>query len=469
MRLKIHLFVSLTVVTAVILSALAQSVRFRKGNRGHIQICLLSILLVVAVSFCSFSCFAQSTPQRPKLKDFGSSLDNLKRERPKKQADSKRDQKKTGDEFDEGDVIRTDTNLVTSEISVLDDRGNLVQNLNPEDLVVSEDGEPQKVAHFLRGDDVKIPRTIVLIIDYSGSQLPYIRRSIDAAKVLVDKLLPLDVMAIVTDDVDLLIDFTNDKEKLKQKLESLFQRTQSGKLGRSVQYSALMATLTEAFTEEDLRPIIIFQTDGDQLSHLRDPVVGLEMPPDLPQNLREEMLRVRQATRYEPNSVDFTLFDLYRTVEKSRATIYTVIPGYRLLGKSQEEQMQTMKKVHETWLVRRGKWSREDQEKYNAVKDKWRIFSPANLAVAAKELNTVQQALNGVASRAGGWTEFLETPEEADAIYNRILVDINHRYIVGYYPTNGAHDGTKRKIKFAVRDHPEYHVVGRNYYYAPAQ
>ena len=429
----------------------------------------LSLTVTCSVALLAFSSLAQSPPQRPRLKDFGSSLDKLKRERPKKRTDSTKSTKKTGDELDEGDVIRTDTNLVTSEISVLDDRGNLVQNLSPEDLVVTEDGEPQKVAHFLRGDDVKIPRTIVLIIDYSGSQLPYIRRSIDAAKVLVDKLLPLDVMAIVTDDVELLVDFTNDKEKLKQKLESLFQRTQSGKLGKSVQYSALMATLNEAFTEEDLRPIIIFQTDGDQLGHLRDPVVGLEMPPDLPQSLKEEMLQARQAVPYGPNSVDFTLFDLYRTVEKSRATVYTVIPGYRLLGKSQDEQIEIMKKVHETWLVRQGKWSREDQEKYKAMKDKWRIFSPANLAASAKENSTIQQALNGVASRAGGWTEFLEKPEEADAIYNRILVDINHRYIVGYYPTNKAHDGTKRRIKFAIKDHPEYHVVGRNYYFSPTQ
>ena len=429
----------------------------------------LSLTVTCTVALLAFASFAQSPPQRPKLKDFGSSLDRLQRERPKKRTDSKRNEKKTGDQLDEGDVIRTDTNLVTSEISVLDDRGNLVQNLSAEDLLLTEDGEPQKVSHFLRGDDVKVPRTIVLIIDYSGSQLPYIRRSIDAAKVLVDKLLPLDVMAIVTDDVELLVDFTNDKEKLKQKLESLYQRTQAGKLGRSVQYSALMATLNEAFTEEDLRPIIIFQTDGDQLGHLRDPVVGLEMPPDLPQSLKEEMLRTRQAVPYEPNSVDFTLFDLYRTVEKSRATVYTVIPGYRLLGKSQEEQIEIMKKVNETWLVRQGKWSREDQEKYKAMKDKWRIFSPGNLAASARENSTIQQALNGVASRAGGWTEFLEKPEEADAIYNRILVDINHRYIIGYYPTNKAHDGTKRRIKFAVKDHPEYHVVGRNYYFSPTQ
>ena len=431
---------------------------------------LLSLTVMCSVALLASTSFAQSQSNRPKLKDFGFSLGRLKRERPRKQADSRKGEKQSQTDetkLDEGDIIRIETNLVTSQISVLDDRGNLIQNLNADDLVVTEDGEPQKVEHFLRGDDVKVPRTIVLIIDYSGSQLPYIRRSIDAAKVLVDKLLPLDVMAIVTDDVDLLVDFTNDKEKLKQKLELLYERTRSGRLGRSVQYSALMATLNEAFSEEDLRPIIIFQTDGDQLGHLRDPIVGLEMPPDLPENIRDELRQGGLAGQYLPNSADFSLFDLYHVVEKTRATVYTVIPGYRLLNKSQEEQIETMKKIQETWLVRQGKWSREDQEKYHAMKDKWRIFSPANLAFAAQEKLIIQQALHGVASRAGGWTEFLETPEEADGIYNRILVDINHRYIIGYYPTNKAHDGTKRKIKFAIKDHPEYKVVGRNSYYAP--
>lgn len=53
---------------------------------------------------------------------------------------------------------------------------------------------------------INVPRTIVLIIDYSGSQLPFIKNSVAAAKVLVDKLGPKDLMAIVTDDVELLLD-----------------------------------------------------------------------------------------------------------------------------------------------------------------------------------------------------------------------------------------------------------------------
>lgn len=76
-------------------------------------------------------------------------------------------------------------------------------------------------------------------------------------------------------------------------------------------------------------------------------------------------------------------------------------------------------------------------------------------------------ALSGVAGLTDGWTEFLEAPEQADAIYSRIFSDINQRYIVGYYPTNKERDGTSRKIDFQVKGHPEYQILGRRSYFAP--
>ena len=47
-----------------------------------------------------------------------------------------------------------------------------------------------------------------------------------------------------------------------------------------------------------------------------------------------------------------------------------------------------------------------------------------------------QTAAAHVAELTGGWTSFLEKPEQANEIYGRILADINNRYIVSYYPTN---------------------------------
>ena len=170
---------------------------------------------------------------------------------------------------DEDDVVRVDTDMVVAAVLVLDGEGKIVTGLSQEDFLVKEDNGPQEVASVSMGDSKDVPRSIVLVIDYSGSQLPYIQTSIDAAKMLVDKLNPKDRMAVVTDDVNLLVDFTRDKDLLKSRLESLKESALSGAVGTSDQYDALMATMTELFSPEDARPIVIFQTDGDELESLK--------------------------------------------------------------------------------------------------------------------------------------------------------------------------------------------------------
>jgi hypothetical protein len=86
-----------------------------------------------------------------------------------------------------------------------------------------------------------------------------------------------------------------------------------------------------------------------------------------------------------------------------------------------------------------------------------------NIETVAK----LQAVVASVATVSGGWADFLEVPDQADAIYSRILSDINQRYIVGYYPTNKERDGKRRKIEFKVKGHPEYQVYGRLSYFAP--
>src|SRR5712664_2510704 len=189
----------------------------------------LSLALLVALGLGLFlattlGSFAQSSGrEKPKLKDFGSSLKKLKWDPQKNETAESND----GDQnrnSEEGDVVRIETALVASDLLVVDKLGRTVQGLKESDFAISEDGAPQQVGHFLLGDNASLPRSIVLIIDYSGSQFPYIKNSVDAAKILVDKLGPLDRMAIVTDDVEMLVDFTNDKRNLKKKLDSVVEK-----------------------------------------------------------------------------------------------------------------------------------------------------------------------------------------------------------------------------------------------------
>jgi len=442
-----------------------------------------SVVLAIAWALTSSIsiAFAQTPPrEKPKLKNFGSSLKRLKWDTNANASveTKRRDAKPAGG--DEIDVVRVETSLVVCDVLIINERGQSVQGLTEKDFVLAEDGKPQEVGMFSSGDDAKVPRSIVLLIDYSGSQLPFINTSIAAAKTLVDKLRPLDTMAIVTDDVELLQDFTRDKGKLKDDLESLRRLStfswdrDSGwqrHFGKSKQYSALMATLREAFDREDLRPIIIFQTDGDEAPYLQNLVIVPGIPPNLRLDLKKEAEQgaKRMKKAQQSRQCEFSLTDIYRAAEKSRATIYTVVPGIRLLGLSPDEQVKQM--IADVELRMRSTSAifnrRALEQSRKREEDSLKRTPPEALKYWADEAYKVQSALAAVATSSGGWTSFLEDPAQADEIYSRIFSDINRRYIVGFYPTNKDRDGKRRAVKIEVRGHPEYIVIGRKSYYAP--
>ena len=396
------------------------------------------------------------TEEPPRLKrEFGSSLKRLKWDAEQKRAVEVTPARAKGDEGgdEEDEVVRVETSLVVCDVLVLDEKGRPVAGLKREDFLITEEGRAQEVGAFALGDSANVPRSIVLVIDYSGSMRPFLENSIEAAKTLVDKLSPRDRMAIVTDDVELLAVFTRDKRLLKEKLEWLKQKATSKepgylmRFGRSRQYSALMATLRELFDEEDTRPVVIFQTDGDELAALHDSPMPAVVPPGVSP---EAFKSAREATQRE-----FSIADVYREAERSRATVYTVIPGVRLIGLKPGEESEKAKA-----LRRELEKDRAPGPTYMPARERW-------LEDVIRRTPQQQTALYGLSKLTGGWTNFLEEPSQAAGIYANIFSDIGRRYVVGFYPTNKARDGLRRRVQVEVRGHPEYTVWGRKSYYAP--
>lgn len=442
----------------------------------------LTLIAFLVIGLLCSSSFPQTPPrERPKLKDFGSSLKKLKWDPQKNQAVNSGQPTRDGTSGD--DVIRIETSLVVSDVLVTDKSGRPQRNLKPTDFDINEDGVPQQVGLFALGDSANLSRSIVLIIDYSRSQFPYIADSIEAAKILVDELGPHDQMAIVTDDVELLVGFTSDKRDLKHALDSLIEKNRGSKgvlgigkrqpqFGRSSQFSALMATLNEAFDDEDQTPVIVFQTDGDEIEYLRNSLIVHEVPPGLSPELRAE---VQEEIEYKKKLqrelvTEFSLDDVYRAVEKSRVTIYTIIPRTRLIGFTEDEQIQRLtaedERVVATWIAAASSaklksvlQARQEQRQKKLTKEIWQARLDQELKV--------QNALVDLAKLSGGWAEFLETKSQAAETYNRIVKDLNQRYIIGYYPTNKDHDGKRRRIAITVKEHPDYLITSRTSYYAP--
>lgn len=399
-----------------------------------------SALLITALIFAlSASSITAQSAEKPF--PFGSSL--------KGEAKEQISQKPIEADSRVEDIVRVNTSLVSLDILVKDaSSSRYITGLTKDDFVIAEDNELQTVASLTIGDDAaRLPRSIVLIFDRSQSQFAYLDASIDAAKALVNQLAPSDEMAIVTDDVELAIGFTKEKKKLKKTLDSLRKLTVNGYHTRSKQFSALLATLRELIGAERKRPIIIFQTDGDEAVRWEN----------------------QRPSAYDLNTV-------YSEAEKSRVRIYTVIPDIRMIDVPPEEIAKRGELVAERRRLARAKYKdmwfglerlppKPDPKSSNSLE------LPEGLRQRFLEMGTRnmikgQTAAARVADLTGGWTSFLESEKDASEVYGRILEDINHRYVISYYPTNKTIDGGLRKVRIEVRGHPEYVVEGRTSYYA---
>ena len=375
-----------------------------------------------------------------KPQDFGSGLKRFRRNsRDTPQGTEKSEGAENGPDQPD-DVIRLNTLLTTLDVTVTDSSGSrFIDGLTKDDFLVLEDGIAQQVDALTLGDDARaMPRAIVLIVDWSGSLLPYLDESIKAARALVDQLAPSDEMAIVTDDVKLVAGFTGDKKLLKSALDSLRDSAKKGWRGKSLQFSALLATLKDLIDVETKRPIIIFQTDGDEAQRLQDP---------------PQAASTAQGVYY--------MSDIYAEVQRSRVKIYTLIPGESLIGVSQGELLEKGRRLIQGYG--------EAYEKYYKVYEKreGKLQVPDQVVyLVAGSRARGQEAAARVAEIAGGWTSFFERPEQAAEVYGRILADINHQYIISYYPTNKERDGRLRKVRVEVRGRPELIVRGRQSYYA---
>ena len=335
-------------------------------------------------------------------------------------------------------VLRVDTDLVVAEFDVRDKKGRRVTGLSASDFRLEEDGVEQSIEVFSYGKGSStISRSIILIIDYSQSQLPYIETSIEAAKVLVDMLEPYDRMALVTDDIELLLDFSSDKTLLKKQLDRLKLRALNGSVGKSRQLSALNAAVSELFAREDKRPVVILQTDGDEYAELA----------------LWPRLRGQQQCTGAAGSFD----DLMEGLEKAGTTVYSVIPGMRsdsLLDDRFGPAMNDLEKQmrREAKLKRAVLGSTQFQYSKRALK----IWEEGRLRDAA--------AIERISEISGGITQYLDSPERANEVYRRVLDAMNQRYLIGYYPSNKNRDGRKRAIRVNLRSSNGYLIVGKSSY-----
>ena len=382
--------------------------------------------------------------KKPERKKFGWSLKKAKK-------DSKNEAQSNERNDDRGDdeTVRIDTDLILTDVLVLDKKGEAVLGLKESDFIVVEDDRPQKIEVFSApaAEQPIYPRHFVFVIDHNNGLIGHMRNSIDAARLFVDKLAPQDKMAIVTDDVKLIQDFTNDKAKLKKQLESVYKDYLSvvGRTGGwGLSYTALNTVLTEMFDEEGIRPIVILQSNGSELYFLK--------------NGKQDASRSEFGLYY--GFYNFSFEQLLEKIIEKRATVYSIVTGRRFAGLSDEEKINNLVLMQ---LDYQYDWTPVKLESIVPLDKAADHFFVRRIMQESLEFQT---ALIKIAETSGGTVKFLQTPDDAKTIYADIFKDAVSRYLIGYYSTNQERDKKIRKVKIEVRERPEYVVVGRKSYLA---
>ncbi len=82
------------------------------------------------------------------------------------------------------------------------------------------------------------------------------------------------------------------------------------------------------------------------------------------------------------------------------------------------------------------------------------------------------ELLGAISGATGGQTFFIHSPRELAPVATQIGFELRNEYLLGYRPTNPAHDGKWRKIKVKVKPPtglPQMHVYAKSGYYAAAE
>ena len=393
-----------------------------------IPFCRMSILPKLLIALCVTQQITQQPTQRPR------------RVTP---TDQTTESKKPGDEVDEGDVVRVDTQLVSVPAVVTDSAGHPLSGLRPENFRLIEDGQPQTIANF---GTTETPFEIALLLDTSGSTRDDVALIRAAANSFIAALRPGDRVGVVAFNqaqtvaqpiaaVEVLTPLTGDREALKNAIENL------GASQGTPYYDALERIADNIFHDppsEEVRGrrAVVALTDGVDSSSNSDFATA-----------KMKLSRAGVACYFiQVNTEDFVEDRLMKDCSDD---------GQLALS---QRQIQRYREIF---------YPKAKADNFNSFCQ----MGPFERMSISRELyNLARREMNELARVSGGRSFVAATLADARAAFAKVAEDIGTQYSLGYYPTNKARDGKYRSIKLEVRGLKDKAVIrARDGYYAPKQ
>lgn len=397
--------------------------------KRHRRLFILSVLLI-GISLIESS---SQQAQRPRRVTNGT----------EQTTESKKTASGATEEVDEGDVIRTDTQLVSVPAVVTDSSGRPLAGLKPENFRLSEDGQQQTIANF---GTVETPFEIALLLDTSGSTRDDVALIRAAATSFIEALRPGDRVGIVAFNtaqtvsspvptVEVLSQLTADRGELRTAIEHL------GASSGTPYYDALERVVDAVFREppkDDVRGrrAVVALTDGVDSASNSDFATA-----------KVKLSRAGVACYFvQINTEDFVEDRLMKDCQDD---------GQLSLSQKQIERYRRL-------FVPAAK-----AEDFNNF---CRMGPFERMSISRDLYNLARNEMNDLARVSGGRSFVAATLADARAAFARVAADIGTLYSLGYYPTNKARDGKFRTIKIEMKGlKDKAQIRARDGYYAPKQ
>ena len=163
-------------------------------------------------------------------------------------------------------VFRSGVDLASFGVTVVDKKGGLVTDLTRDDFEVREDGQPQAVTLFSRGDEVESapPLHLGLLFDTSSSMEESIGFSRSAAIKFLNTVQEARDITLVDFDTEVRVvrygqhDFPRLVERIRKRKPD----------GNTALYDAMGVYLDGASTEEGRRTLVLYTDGGDTSSSM---------------------------------------------------------------------------------------------------------------------------------------------------------------------------------------------------------
>ena len=244
-------------------------------ERMNLKYAASGFLLAGALLGCSLQGLAQAAaPQTPapaaaqQTDDSGPNVDNgsmvLSKKKEQPEAPPAPAEEKVKNPNGAIYSMRVDVPIVNLDVNVvLDSTHDFVAGLKPSNFLVVEDGIEQKVQTVRL---TKTPITAVMLLEFAANSYAFIRDMQNASASFFRTLQPEDYIAVETYDIrtHVLTDFTNDRDTVRQALESLTMPT----FRETNEFDALYETLDRMSRVEGRKYIVLISDGRDTMSKI---------------------------------------------------------------------------------------------------------------------------------------------------------------------------------------------------------